>query len=90
MSEVRTDYLIMKHSFIQYLPLLLTLLSNEVCSHETNTTFNRITVKGGLTQSTGTFILQDEAGFIWLATHIDFVAALRVKNISCIHSFGFN
>ncbi len=40
-----------------------------VSAQTINPNFERITIKDGLTQSTGTYIIQDNKGFMWFATY---------------------
>ena len=47
----------------------LFLFNNIVYSQMINTTFERISKKDGLSQSTGVYIIQDKNGFIWVATY---------------------
>jgi len=44
------------------------LLSTSISAQSINYSFERITVKDGLSQSTGTYIIQDKNGFMWFAT----------------------
>jgi ligand-binding sensor domain-containing protein/ABC-type multidrug transport system fused ATPase/permease subunit len=44
-------------------------LNNAVRSQSVNTTFDRITIKEGLSQSTVNRIIQDKHGFMWFATY---------------------
>jgi signal transduction histidine kinase/ligand-binding sensor domain-containing protein len=48
---------------------LLLSSSSDIYSQITNATFERITSKNGLPQSTVNYIIQDKKGFIWLATN---------------------
>jgi ligand-binding sensor domain-containing protein len=59
----------MKTLFYKLLLILLLINSYFIYCQTTNSFFERITTKEGLSQSTVNYIMQDKSGFMWFATY---------------------
>jgi len=66
-----SDFIILKMKVPAFVILFIYFVSycHIVDSQPTNTSFERITTKDGLSNSTVNYIIQDKKGFMWFATY---------------------